>query len=209
MGVHQSVFSSDSERNQYKHVKANWGEKCVVYFDLPFLNVFNPENLFDYPSWHPPILITLEKKEIENLEKIIIPYTVCSSTGKPIFCVEFNRPLKTYEIGPAYLPSKENELYGIKYMKLKLKVAHGSGFPYFIMKSHDFKVINKEDKLLIIDRILCSVIMDKECSSTDVETFNIHNIDVSFSDYHSMNPTHMLDYSRNGEQLEVLILIIH
>ena len=44
MGVKKTVFASKSEQENYYKLKRTWGDKYVIYHDLPFLNCSTPNH---------------------------------------------------------------------------------------------------------------------------------------------------------------------
>ncbi len=47
MGVKGIVFASHAERRNYEKLRNRWGKWYNLYHNLPFLNIFTREPLFD------------------------------------------------------------------------------------------------------------------------------------------------------------------
>jgi hypothetical protein len=69
MGVNSNAFASKSEQQNFYKLRRTWGEKYLIYHNLPFLNVFNPKDLIDISDWKNIREITLTDVEFARLKK--------------------------------------------------------------------------------------------------------------------------------------------
>ncbi|WP_310410315.1 hypothetical protein [Chamaesiphon sp. OTE_8_metabat_110] len=107
MGINKSVFASKAERSHYEKLSRNWGSKYNIWHNLPYLNVFNVNNIIDVDDYmsrvslaalgynesiktSPVKLLAVSDKDKNILKKTSIDYTVCNQNDEPILCIEFD-----------------------------------------------------------------------------------------------------------------------
>lgn len=164
MGIQKTVFASKPERENYYKLSRTWGGKFRIYHNLPFLNVFTPQNLIDLSDWDIQ-QITLTETEFNQLKKTSIDYTLCDDQDTPILCIEFDGLQEGFNVGKEYHPEDSFGPYISPWrqhiMQLKLKVAYGSLFPYFIVGSVQFEDVTPQTKLTIVDGIIGEVLANR------------------------------------------------
>jgi hypothetical protein len=166
MGIKTNVFASRSEKENYYKLQKTWGEDFHIYHNLPFLNVFSKYNLFDYAHWDyslgtKPDPVTLTDLEFNQLKKTSIDYTLCDEKDSPILCIEFDGMQQGFNARLKYYPDRNitNPLPWRKEItELKLKVAFGSDFPFFVVGSKQFQNLPAEANLTILDGIIGEVL---------------------------------------------------
>lgn len=158
MGVHKTVFGSNQERKYYKKLTNTWGEQLNIYHNLPFLSVFKGrEPLIDSDRLQ---MFKLNDEEFELLKKTSIDYVICDRDDKPLLCIDFDGMQGGFNVGKKYVvPVGESKLKRRKdFYELKLRVAHGSGFPFFILSSEHFKGLANSIYLTIADGLIGEVL---------------------------------------------------
>lgn len=176
MSAKQNVFPSRSERENFQNLKKQWGKLYNIYPNLPFLNVFDSNNLFDFSNFRNIHPFVISDNDINRLKKTSIDYTLCDEYDSPILCIEFDGIQDGYNVGDKYYPEKVNSKiypWRSKITELKLRIALGSMFPYFVVGYKHFKPISKNIKLTIVDGLIGDVLtrkaIQKEISEFDTE----------------------------------------
>lgn len=158
MGVNNHVFGSNAERSAWKKLQQRWGDRYMLYPNLPFLMVLNGKNLVDISAWPRVASLSLTKQEFDWLKKTSIDFTLCDDTDKPLVCIEFDGMQEGFNVGTKYRAADPTNPWRDTIMSLKLKVAHGSRFPYFVVGSEQFRDISSTVKMCLIDAIIGSVL---------------------------------------------------
>ena len=152
MGTKKSVFASKAERANYEKLSRRWGEAYRIYHNLPFLHVFETDNVIDFSNWDlKPIHLT--DSQLERLKKTSIDYTLCDENDCPILCVEFDGMQQGFNAGNRYYSDVPANPWRRMIMDLKLRVAHGSFFPFVVVGSVHFGEISSRIKVTIVDGI--------------------------------------------------------
>src|SRR5262245_65791496 len=102
MGVKASVFASKAERENFYKMSRQWGEKWRLYHNLPFLNLFDLDNLFETAGFGKKTRLVLSEVEKARLKKTSIDYTLCDPNDTPLLCVEFDGLNDGFNVGPIY-----------------------------------------------------------------------------------------------------------
>lgn len=157
MGINKQVFGSDPERRAFSRLGRTWGDRCKIYHNLPFLNVFNTENLICLETGKE---LLLSRSERDKLKKTSIDFVLCDSNEKPLVCIEFDGLRRGFNTGAEYVSQKVPIRKGWRKVitELKLKVAHASLFPYVVVCSQHFEDISSQTKLNLVDAIVGSVL---------------------------------------------------
>ena len=161
MGVNKTVFPSKGERASFEHLKSRWGDRYKIYPNLPFLTVFNTEDLFDISNWSDLRPITVSKDDFARLKKTSIDYTLCAPDDTPLICIEFDGIQHGWNQGSEYVTAAESGEWRKQILSLKLKVARSSLFPCFVLGSSHFREMDTRDRLAMVDCIIGSVIAAK------------------------------------------------
>jgi hypothetical protein len=191
MSVKKTVFGSKAERAYYYELKRQWGGEYQVFHNLPFLFVFAPNNLIDPRScWSAsgPASIHLTPIELSRLKKTSIDFTLCDHHDTPILCIEFDGWQEGTNVGSAYLPQTGNDQWRTDIMELKLKVAHGSLFPYFVVNSDHFASLAPQTKLNIVDGIIGEVLAGRETRRRFDAGFNPEDVGFTQPDFDELPP---------------------
>ncbi|MBD2252705.1 hypothetical protein [Nostoc parmelioides] len=181
MGVKNSVFASKSERYfYYDKLQRTWGHKYNIWHNLPYLNIFTTDNIIDISDYTSRVclavlgygesikssfvkLISISEKEKNILKKTSIDYTICNQKDEPILCIEFDGLGEGFNTSLEYHTQKNGvPKYRKPWMELKLKVAHGSYIPYFVVGSKQFNELHEEAKLTAVDAIIGKVMAHQE-----------------------------------------------
>jgi len=187
MGIKNTVFPSKSERENYYKLSRTWGTDYRIYHNLPFLHVFTTDNLVDYSFPNNPIEIT--DKNIALLKKTSIDFSICDSNDTPLLCIEFDGLKDGFNVGTTYHPKEPLFSPWRKIItELKLRVAHGSIFPYFVVGSKHFNDTSDQIKLTIVDGIIGEVITFIKSNDKFSEGFNPLEIGYSEDEFNNLSP---------------------
>jgi hypothetical protein len=157
MGVKSQVFASRSERENFYKLSRQWGSRYRLYHNLPFLNVFTVDNLIDLSDWQGRPIV-LSDVELSRLKKTSVDYTLCDQDDSPLVCIEFDGLQQGFNVGTHYHPKQGFDNWRQQITELKLKVAHNSLFPYFVVSSDHFNNIARDIQLTIVDGIIGEVL---------------------------------------------------
>jgi len=199
MGVKTSVFASNSERRNFYNLEHTWGKKYKLYHNLPFLNIFNTENLVDLSDIYNIVPLVIEEIDVNRLKKTSIDYTLCDENDKPIISIDFDGMQDGFNVGDKYYTGKTASLsspWRRQITELKLKVARGSLFPYFVVGYKQFKEISTESKLTIVDGIIGEVISQKKVQE-EVDNFNVDKLNISEEEFNELSPADKHEYIQN------------
>ena len=157
MGVRDTVFGSEMEKHCFRKLDEIWGKDYRVYHNLPFLNVFTGKGRLLDSDCKP---FTLSDEEYDLLKKTSIDFTVCDKMGAPLVCVEFDGLQDGFNLGVEYHlrdgSSGRKSRRGM--IELKLRVAHGSLFPYLVLGSEEFRGLSESIRLTIADGLIGEVL---------------------------------------------------
>ena len=187
MGVNDQVFASKSERENFYKLSRQWGQDYRIYHNLPFLNVFNPKDLFDLHSSIPE-RIKLTSVEYNRLKKTSIDYTLCDKFDKPVVCLEFDGMQQGYNIGMKYHSDIPSNPWRQEITDLKLRVAHGSHFPFFVFNSKEFEDIASTTKVTIVDGIVGVVLASKQVHQRIKAGFKPETVGMTREEFDALNP---------------------
>lgn len=166
MGIRKSVFGSRSERTNYEHLCRIWGDSYRVYHNLPFLNIFDTSELYDFSEWslRP---VALDDVDRSRLKKTSVDFTLCGDRDAPILCIEFDGMYDGFNVGTRYLSNRPSTPWRETIMGLKLRVAHGSLFPFVVVGAPQFETIAADAQLAIVDGIIGKIMATKARSDKD------------------------------------------
>lgn len=180
MGVKKNVFASKSEQRNFYKLSRTWGDKYRIYHNLPFLNVFDTQGLYDFSNLHP---VYISEIDLSRLKKTSIDFTLCDESETPILCIEFDGLQEGFNVGDTYYPTDishpPNEWRRI-ITELKLKVALGSAFPFVVVASKHFNDLSGDVKLTIVDGIIGEILSTRNAGQIISKGFNPQ--DVGYSD---------------------------
>ncbi|MBD2184639.1 MULTISPECIES: hypothetical protein [Oscillatoriales] len=166
MGIQKTVFGSVAEKKNYDKLSRQWGDKYYIYHNLPFLQVLNTEG----------ISLELTYRQLEYIKKTSIDYIFCDNEGKPLIALDFDGMLQGFNVGLDYHKSqshpsldKEKEKNRENGFKLKLRIAHDSSFPLFIVGSKEFKDFSTGISLTIVDAIIGEILASKAFNNNLLE----------------------------------------
>ncbi|WPJ96555.1 DUF2726 domain-containing protein [Coraliomargarita algicola] len=171
MSVKKSVFGSKEERKFFQKLEKTWGDSYHIYHNLPFLNLINGRGEFLGPDY---TTFKLTDEQYEHLKKTSVDYVICNKADEPILAIEFDGLYQGVNLGANYQVGsgkKNNELRKSK-LELKLRVAHGCGFPFIVLGSKYFKGLSGSIYLTIVDAIIGDVISQKKTQGRVAEGFN-------------------------------------
>mgnify|MGYP001575145147 FL=1 len=188
MGVRDRVFGSKSEAVNYYKLRRTWGEKYHIYHNLPYMNVLNFENLVDLSDWTHPKPIILNDLDKSRLKKTSIDFTLCDKNESPILCIEFDGLQDGFSAGLKYIPRTSSDPWRQTITELKLRVAHGSLFPFFVVGTTYFKDISDDIRLTIIDGIIGEVLSSIQTRNKFQEGFDPCEIGFSKEDFDRLSP---------------------
>jgi hypothetical protein len=166
MGIKTSVFASKAERENFYKLSRQWGEKWRLYHNLPFLNLFDLENLFETVPFGKKTRLVLSEVEKARLKKTSVDYTLCDTNDTPLLCVEFDGLNDGFNVGPTYYRSNDRGPTSVSFsnpwrkeiIELKLKVALAADFPFFVVGYHPFRDLSPALKVTMVDGIIGVVV---------------------------------------------------
>jgi hypothetical protein len=171
MGTNRQVFCSNAERSNFYKLSRQWGSVYRVYHNLPFLNVFNTKGLVNAKklgSWsslfdpNEPANLTIADIDYNRLKKTSIDYTLCNANDRPLLCIEFDGIKDGFNVGTEYRFDGPPDPWRELITGLKLQVAHGSMFPYFVVGYEHFKDLSENVQLTMVDGIIGEVLSNLE-----------------------------------------------
>jgi hypothetical protein len=146
--VKDSVFASRAEEENYYKLISYWGKQYRIYHNLPFLNIFEPDEI-----------ITRDGYKFSYLKKTSIDYVLCGEKNKPLICIEYDGLQEGFSFSDTY-KSRGNQKYVNRKecFELKQQIAAESNLPFLIIGSNEFKNISEEVSFSIADGIIGEVI---------------------------------------------------
>lgn len=207
MAVKRSVFASNAERLNYLKLSRTWGDKFRIYHNLPFLNVFDLEDVIDFDLMQNFRFeaLSMTQSEKEYLKKTSIDYTLCNENDEPLICVEFDGWQDGKNVGTKYYANKRHDPFRQMKLDLKLKVAFGSLFPYIIVGYHEFEDLDPDVRLTIVDGIIGNILAGKyarERISRGVTPKDLGLSDSEYKQMHSWEVEELLIDWANGVEIE-------
>ncbi len=157
MGVRKTVFGSSLEKGCFRKLRQTWGKDYHIYHNLPFLNVFTGKDELLNEELE---RFRLSDSEYDLLKKTSIDFTLCDKNDTPLVCVEFDGLQDGFNVGTRYhlrsgLPGRKGRR---ALLELKLRVAHGSLFPYLVLGSEEFRGLSEAVRLTIADGLIGEVL---------------------------------------------------
>lgn len=189
MGVNESVFGSRAERANFQKLESRWGDRYDLWHNLPFLNIFTRESLID-PDSSDFRMLTISDIEWQKLKKTSVDYVLCDrERDKPLVCIEFDGMHDGFSFGRQYLPGIENSSpWRHEITTLKLKVAHGSLFPYFVVGSRHFADISPRVRCCIVDGIIGGVLAKNAMSDRFARGFTAADVGLTDAEWNTLRP---------------------
>jgi hypothetical protein len=157
MGIRKTVFGSSMEQRCFRKLCQTWGGHYRVYHNLPFLQVFTARSaLLDKDR----NLYILSHEDYDRLKKVSIDFTICDPKDAPLVCIEFDGMQNGFNTGTTYhtrdgSPGRKARR---ALLELKLRVAHGSLFPYLVLGSEEFRGLSDAVRLTIADGLIGEVL---------------------------------------------------
>jgi hypothetical protein len=141
------------------------GDRYDLWHKLPFLNLFTREGLID-PDSTDLRSLTISDIEWQRLKKTSVNYVLCDREhDAPLVCIDFDGIQDGFNAGREYRPRAENPSHWRDVItSLKLKVAHGSLFPCFVVGWREFADISPTVRRCIVDGIIGEVLAKKAVS---------------------------------------------
>ncbi len=189
MGVKDQVFASAAERANYQKLQSRWGDRYNLYHNLPFLNVFNLHDLVDISAWPHVSPLTISDIDLARLKKTSIDYVFCDrNNDAPLICVEYDGMQDGFNVGTSYKAAEPTNPWRDTITTLKLKVAHGSLFPYFVVGVRKFEDISSSVKLCIVDALIGEVSASRALGERAAQ-FTPADIGMSEEDFERLSPS--------------------
>lgn len=197
MGTNRQVFGSGSERTNYYKLSRQWGRSYRIYHNLPFLNVFNTKELLNVKKLHSwealfdpnePYKVSIGDIDYNRLKKTSIDYTLCDASDKPILCIDFDGISDGFNVGTEYRFDGPPDPWRELITGLKLKVAHGSMFPYFVVGYDHFKDLSDNIQLTMVDGIIGEVLSNLETRQRIGQGFKPEEMGWTQKDFDNLSP---------------------
>lgn len=162
MSINESVFPSKKERDGFEHLKSRWNSEYHLFPNLPFLQVLNTYDLFDFSDPNTIKPLQIAKEDLQRLKKTSIDYTLCDKEDKPLLSIEFDGVNNGFNTGFEYKSKQQINEWRKIITELKIKIALASNYPFFVLSSLQFVYLEQKEKLAIVDCIIGSVLASKE-----------------------------------------------
>lgn len=188
MGVKKQVFASAAEYANYQKLDSRWGDKYNLSHNLPFLNVFDLHDLVDTSGWPHVAPLTISDIDQARLKKTSVDYVLCDSNFAPLVCVEFDGLQDGFNVGTSYKAAEPTNPWRDTITTLKLKVAHGSQFPYFVVGVREFKDISPPVKLCIVDALFGEVLSSRALRER-ADRFTPADLGMRDEDFDTLSPS--------------------
>ncbi len=195
MGTNETVFASRAERSNHRKLESRWGDRYNVWHNLPFLNVFTRENLIN-PDINDIRALTIPDTDWQRLKKTSIDYVLCDKEqDAPLVCIDFDGLQNGFNFGREYLAGVENPSpWRQQITSLKLLVAHGSFFPYFVVGSSHFANISDRVRRSIVDGLIGVVLAKKAFSDRMARGFTAEDFGLSDQEWDAMPPWELSEF---------------
>lgn len=156
MGVRKTVFGSSMEKRCFRKLNETWATEYNVYHNLPFLSVFTAKGELFSETLEP---FKLSTEDYDRLKKTSIDFTVCDKHDEPLVCIEFDGMQQGFNVGRDYhlRDGSSGRVARRALIELKLRVAHGSQFPYLVLGSEEFRGLSDRVRLTIADGLIGEV----------------------------------------------------
>ncbi len=196
MGTNKQVFGSNSERDNYYKLSRQWGNSYRIYHNLPFLNIFNTKDLLNTKklyssSWfdsNEPDKLSIGDIDYNRLKKTSVDYTLCDQSDRPLVCIDFDGIKDGFNVGTDYKFDGPPDPWRELITGLKLKVAHGSMFPYFVVGYDHFKDLSDKVELTMVDGIIGQVLSSLETQDRIAQGFKPEEVGWTREDFDNLPP---------------------
>lgn len=186
MGIRKTVFGSIQEKKCFAKLRETWGKDYNIYHNLPFLNVITAKTEH-YDSFGNQFF--LSDSEYDHLKKTSIDFTICDKKDAPLASIEFDGLQDGFNVGDEY--HLRNGLPGRKgrraLIELKLRVAHGSNYPYFVLGSKEFRGLSNTVRLTIADGLIGEVMSERACKKRIDSDYALAQCGYSQEDFDSLS----------------------
>ena len=91
-----------------------------------------------------------------------------------------------FNLGTKYRAAEPTDPWRDTIMSLKLKVAHGSFFPYFVVGSREFKDVSEAVRVCIVDTIIGSVLAGKAMQER-ANNFNPEDLEITNEEFDQLS----------------------
>jgi hypothetical protein len=202
VGLRKRVFGSKSEQTNYHKLSRQWGDKYRRYHNLPFLLVFEVYDKQPLMFWAPDQHTTstssiadffrfeyLTELERNRLKKTSIDYTLCDQNDEPLLCIEFDGLQDGFNLGQEYRSQVQPaDTWRDQITTLKLRVAHGNMFPYFVVGFDQFEDLSPRVRLMLIDGIIGEVLAKRSVQRRVNEGLDVTSFGLSDDEFSALPP---------------------
>jgi hypothetical protein len=138
--------------------------------------------------------LKLSDPDIQRLKKTDIDFTFCDENYKPLLCIEFDGLQQGFNVGTSYYPKQGRDPWRKVIMGLKLKVAVGSMFPYFVFASRHFDNKTGAANLSIADGIIGAVMAERAYKEKIAQGFNPQEYGFSQDKFYALDNESQREY---------------
>ena len=145
MAAKDSIFGSKSEKSGFRAIEHTWGDRYVLYPQIPLSALLRPD-----PEW----------RDTSNLfYKTNVDYVLCTKEGRPLLAIDFDGLGGGFDRNGDYVQVEATKDRNRKRkFDIKLRYAKENDFPYHIVASEEFTVLGDGIELTMVDGIIGSVI---------------------------------------------------
>jgi hypothetical protein len=148
--IRKCVFGSGAEKEHFGQLVERWGSRANVYHNLPFLQVFDLNQL--------DAIMSLDQVESSRLKKTSLDFVICDKADRPLVAIDFDGLNQGFNIGTSYLAGAGATPWRKAIFELKLRAAHLCQFPYAIVRSAQFRFLPGDARLTVIDGLIGAVL---------------------------------------------------
>lgn len=161
MAIKKSVFGSRGEERGFRSIEHTWGEEYRLFPQVPFSALFEPDDT--------------SRSGSNFFFKTSVDYTLCTKGGLPLLAIDFDGLGRGFNRDGQYV---EVETTTDPYRKLKfdfkLRYAMKSDFPYYIVASDEFKHVDHETNLTIVDGLIGYELAHKDFKERMPSVVEVH-----------------------------------
>lgn len=128
-----------------------------------------------------------------------IDFTLCDKLDTPLVCIEFDGLQGGFNVGREYRlrDTKPGRKSRRAFLELKLRVAHGSLFPYFVLGSDQFHGLSDAVRLTIADGLIGEVLSNRACQSRFGAGFDPTECGMSKEEFNNLSTAQQDDLIAN------------
>ncbi len=140
MSVNKSIFGSAGEASGFRSIERTWGQRYMLFSNVPFSILFERE-----PDWDHLFFTTS------------IDYVLCTEKGQPLLAIDFDGLGGGFDdVHGRYqqIRTADDDPHRKEKFDKKLEYARKNVFPYHVVASDEFQNLDEEIALTVVDGII-------------------------------------------------------